>query len=123
MQLGSVDVKVKAWMPGESLNAIERAQRLSERENMQDAIEGIETLKTGMTAVTVELQLGEDITITESEDIRGFWDGFVDKWGVPGLQEAAETVLKPATDDMEDKADAADGFRQDAGRDGPRTSR
>lgn len=121
VQIGQVDVKVKAWMPGESLNAIERAKRLAERENTSDTLEGIATMKDGMTAVTETIKLeSRDIEVADEEDIRDFWGGMVNTWGIEGFQEAADIVLEPAVTDLKSKGETANGFRKDAGRDSPR---
>jgi len=120
VSVGQVDVKAKAWMPGESLEAIEQAQRLAKRENLSDTMDSIHTVIEGVTAVSERLEhQEEDIAFENKEDIRKFWKGMLNKWGIEGFQKSAQVVLKPATDDMEAKADAADGFRQDTARSKP----
>jgi len=110
--VGKVEVTAKAYMPGESLNTIERAQRLAKRENVDAAIESIATMTEAMTVVTERLKHTETGAVIESDgNIREFWQGMFEKWGVDGYQQAAMTVLEPATEDMEEKAEAAESFR------------
>lgn len=120
VNVGEVDVKVKAWMPGESLDAIESANRLAKRDNMSDSMESIHTMIEGMTAVTETLK-NDDLNIehTKKETIRKFWRGMLDKWGIEGFQKSAEIILQPASEDLEEKSNAAEGFRGDAERSSP----
>lgn len=112
VQVGEVTVTVKSYMPGDSLNSIKRAQNLAKRENVEAAVDSIHTMCEGMTVVTERLEHPESGTVFEdSERIRGFWKGMFNEWGIQGFQQAAQTVLEPASEDMEQKADSAQSFR------------
>lgn len=111
VSVGDVQITVKAWMPGGSVESIERAQRLSQRESVDDALEALSVMRDAMTDVTERLEYGEH-TVEDKQDIRRFWKGMVDKWGFDGFRQATETVLKPATQNMEEKSEAAQKFRR-----------
>lgn len=120
VQVGEVNVEAKAWLPGKAQDTIQHAYRLAERENLEDAQESIYTMIEGMTVVTEGLEHPHSgAEIADKESIRQFWRGMYDQWGVIGFQKAASKVLEPANEDMEEKANAADGFRQDVERTQP----
>lgn len=120
VEVGEVEVVVKAWLPGEAQDTIQHAQRLAQRENMDDAQESIYTMIEGVTTVTERISLpGSDESIESKEDIRQFWRGVYDKWGIVGFQEGAQRALKPATDEMEELSNTVDGFRGDGPRPRP----
>lgn len=109
VELGNVDAKVKAWMPGEAMDSITKASRLSQRESLHDATESFHTMVEGMTQVTEVLKY-QSVETTDQKEIREFWVGMYDEWGVNGFQEAAGIVLEPATNDREEKEAAVDSF-------------
>jgi hypothetical protein len=112
VQVGEVEVRAKAYMPGESLSTIKRAQRLAKRENLEAALDSINTMTDAMTVVTERLDHAPSGTVIESnEEIRTFWKGMFQEWGVNGFQQAAEKVLEPASEDLESKAESAESFR------------
>jgi len=110
VQIGEVDILVKTFIPGKSLNTIQKAQRLASRENVDAALDSIYTMTEALTVVTERIEYDET-TVEQNEQIRDFWEGMFEKWGVEGFQSAADTALEPASEDMEAKADAAEGFR------------
>jgi len=114
VQVGEVTVTAKAYMPGESLSTIKRAQRLAKRDNLEAALDSISTMTDAMTVVTERLEHPQSNTVMDTdENIREFWKGMFSEWGVEGFQQAAEKVLEPASEDMEQKSQSAKSFRGD----------
>ena len=113
VQVGEVEVTAKAYMPGESLSTIKRAQRLAKRDNLEAALDSISTMTDAMTVVTERLEHSQSDTVMEDKEvIREFWKGMFSEWGVEGFQQAAEKVLEPASEDMEEKANSAQSFQR-----------
>lgn len=100
VQLGNLDLEVKAWIPGGMVEDINHANNLAQRNDPQAMMDSINTM----------LSVLEDMT-TDPTYSMAFWRQHFQKWGPEGLQSAVETVLEPAQDRMEDKQDALDGFR------------
>lgn len=121
VKIGEVDAKVKAWLPGSSIDTITRAQKLAQRENIDDSMQSIETMIDGMVSVTEALEV-DGFDTSETAEIREFWQGLFNRYGVAGFQTAAQTVLEPAAEDFEAKSGAVDGFRKDGPRPKPGVS-
>jgi hypothetical protein len=114
VQIGQLEAKVKAWLPGDAQTEIQNAYRLAQRENLDDAQESIFTMVEGMTTVTESLKHLPSGDIEEDKEaIREFWKGMYGQWGIQGFQEAAHKALEPANNRMDNMRDSANGFRAD----------
>lgn len=107
VELGELELEVKAWLPGDVADTVEKAQRLADGDDVSDVRESMETMLDALSSMTVDAQYGTP-----------FWEEFYSRYGPTGLMLAVETVLEPAQEEIENKRDAMDGFRPDVG--GPR---
>lgn len=105
--LGNLDIEVKAWFPGETMDAVEAAQTAANTEDMAQIRRSIDTMLAAL----------DEMTRDSTYDMR-FWRQYYQSYGPEGLMVAMQRVLGPATENMDEKGDAAAGFRGHA--EGPR---
>jgi len=101
VELGDLELEVKAWTPGSVEETIERAQNIAERGDDVEISRSIETMLTAL----------DEMTPNDTYD-RSFWKQFHEKWGQAGMVMAVETVMQPAMDEMEDLQDGVKSFRK-----------
>lgn len=111
VSLGGLELEVKAWMPGDTTDTVQHAMELAESEDIQN-------IKRSMSSL---LEALDDMTVSEDYNMT-FWREYYKQYGPTGMITAAETILKPAIDSMEDKQDGVDGFRANVERSGARLS-
>jgi len=112
--IGEVQATVKAWMPGDAIDAVEQASRLSQREQLQDTLESVHTMLEALTVITEELDhLESEEVYTDKEKIRDFYKHYWKTYGVEGLQAISDTMLDPATETHQRERDSMNGFRTD----------
>lgn len=118
VSIGDVNATVKAWMPGNAIDAVEQANRLAQRDNLDSTVESVHTMLDGLTIVTEELEHAtKDVHFEDDDKVRGFWKRYWKRYGVDGLQKASDVVLDPATNNRQTERDAMNGFRTDANGD------
>lgn len=100
VSLGELELEVKAYLPGDVEDTVLQAQQLGESEDPAEIKRSMETMLSALAEMT-----------TSDTYNMGFWREFHRKWGANGLILAVETILDPASENMEDKRDAMDGFR------------
>ena len=108
VQLGNLELEVKAWLPGSVEETVMSAWDLTDRDDAQAIRESMETMLTALAEMTT------------SEDYnREFWRRYYERYGAVGMIEAVETILEPASEYMQEKQEAVDGFREGVERSGP----
>lgn len=107
VSLGNVDLKVKAWFPGETLEEI--AGFASGEMDIQNAEKGIDANISALTSMT-EIISGDESQFDTTPEIRSFWKSGFGKWGDQFLAQAVETVITPAKENS-DTEDVVDSFR------------
>jgi len=112
VQLGELDLEVKAWVPGDTADTIQRAMQLAQSETPAKAKESMDTMLLALS----------DMTVDDTYNV-AFWRRYYEEYGPTGLEPAVNTVLEPAMDELEDlqqreideeTRDAAQGFRTDS---------
>jgi hypothetical protein len=110
--LGDLEMDVRAWVPGNAMSQIQKAQNIAEEEDASRMMESMETMINALA----------EVAVSETYDT-AFWRTYFERYGPEGMLVAVEKVLGPAIDSMEDRApvenmegkkDAANGFRTDA---------
>lgn len=100
--LGELELEVKAWIPGNVEETIERAQNMAERGDEMELQRSMETMITALDSMTVNETYGRD-----------FWKQFHQEYGQIGMITATETILEPATEEMEELQEGVESFRKD----------
>jgi hypothetical protein len=115
VELGGVELKVKTWLPGDTMD---RMGALGEAAETQDPSAAREMVHGGIESLTTQteiIQSGGAVFETNS-DIRQFWQNYTEKWGNKGLEKAIETVMGPIEDEQERKEETMRSFRGDGHR-------
>ena len=115
IQLGQLDMRVKAWVPGTATqpihNAAQKADSLDDDAGMAEVSESMEAFLPAL----------DELTVSSDYD-RSFWRMYYEKFGPQGMIEAVNRVCGPAFDEMgefadrdvdDDRRDAAQGFQPD----------
>jgi len=120
VELGDVELKVKSWIPGDSMDAINKfaqADQSGEIPNFKELIEAAKEL--------TEVVRTHDVTWETQALIDDFWDSYYAEHGSNVIYAAAERVYKPALENMEQRAPQSfpgdenrDGFRPDVSYNG-----
>jgi hypothetical protein len=115
VELGDVELKVKSWIPGESMDAINKfaqADQSGEIPNFSELIEAAKELTEVVRTANVNWQ-------TQAK-VNDFWDSYYNEHGSNVIYAAAERVYQPALENMEQRAPESfpgeqnrDGFRSD----------
>jgi hypothetical protein len=115
VQLGDVDLRVKAWFPG---NTFDTVRGLAEAEQ-NDEIPDFHALLDSLAEIT-EVVRTSGVTWEETTRINDFWQAYYAEHGTNVIMIASERVLRPALDNMEQRAPQSfpgerhsDGFRSD----------
>lgn len=108
VELGTLEMEVKAWLPGTVEEVVTRAMDISDQEDAEAIRDSMETMLTALAEMTTR----EDLN-------RRFWRQYYDRYGAVGMIEAVETILGPAAEEMEAKEEAVDGFREGVERPKP----
>ena len=108
VELGGVDLQVKAWFPGDTLEEIAGMAEAAQANNPSAAGPAIRTNINALTNMTEVIEGGNQ-RFTSEERIRQFWNNYFEKWGDQGLGQAVETVITPAEENT-DKEDAMRSF-------------
>lgn len=109
VSLGNLEIEVKGWLSGDTTDTVQKAQRLADSNDMDEIRESMETMLSALDDMTTSSDYGMQ-----------FWREYYRRYGPEGLAVAVETVLEPASEDMEAKKESLDGFRE--GTQGPRPS-
>jgi len=99
VELGDVELKVKSWIPGESMDAINKfaqADQSGEIPNFKELIEAAKEL--------TEVVRTADVTWETQALVDDFWDSYYAEHGSNVIYAAAERVYKPALENMEQRA-------------------
>lgn len=107
VSLGDLELEVKAWLPGDVEDTVLQAQQLGESEDPAEIKRSMDTMLSALA----------EMTTSETYDM-GFWREFHRKWGAEGLILAVETILDPASENMEEKREGLESFRGEPERDG-----
>ena len=109
VELGNVEIKVKAWFPGETLDQMSQfATADPETVNPQESIQANINALVEMT----ETITGKGETFDTKTEIRTFWENAFSKWGDQFLAKAVKTVVTPAKENS-DTEDVVDSFRSE----------
>lgn len=98
--LGELELEVKAWLPGSVEDTVLKAQDAAESDDPQEVKESLETMISALAEMSTS-----DVYNSH------FWRKYYDEYGAVGLILAVETLLEPASDKLEERQDAVDGFR------------
>jgi len=102
VELGQEEMEVKKWIPGTVeqevgalMEAVDEGRKYEALKRKDDVVKSL-------------------ATVTENDLYdRGFWSQYYERWGYDAIVEAINTVLTPAVEEREEKAEAVDGFRGD----------
>jgi hypothetical protein len=100
VQLGELELEVKAWLPGSVEDTVLKAQDAAESDDPKEVKESLETMISALAEMSTS-----DVYNSH------FWRKYYDEYGAVGLILATETLLEPASDKLEERQDAVDGFR------------
>jgi hypothetical protein len=101
VELGELEIEVKAWLPGDVEDTVLQAQQLGDSEDPAQIKRSMETMLSALAKMTV----ADDYDMA-------FWREFHERYGANGLIMAVDTVLGPANGNMEARKEGVDGFRQ-----------
>jgi transcriptional regulator of NAD metabolism len=107
VELGELELEVKAWLPGDTTETVQEAQRLAEEENIRAIKRSMQTFLSALA----------DMTVDDTYDLQ-FWRKYYQRYGPEGMIVAVEAVLGPAGDSLEKQKQGAESFRSDEQRDG-----
>ena len=110
VELGELEIEVKAWIPGEVEETIQQAQAIAESGDEADISKSMETMITAL----------EEMTVSDTFN-RHFWRQYYSKWGSAGMVVGVETILTPAMEEIEDMEDGIKSFRPETRGSPPRT--
>lgn len=113
VELGSAELRVKAWFPGDVTDKI--AAFGEAVDDPSAARQGIQATLDALVEMTECIQTSEIKVVSEGK-IRNFYRRFYDKWGVSGLERAVDTVVSPAEEGMQSRQDVVQGFRGEGRR-------
>jgi len=99
VELGDVELKVKSWIPGDSMDAINNFAQADQSGQIPDFSELIEAAKE-----LTEVVRTADVTWETQALIDDFWDSYYAEHGSNVIYAAAERVYKPALENMEQRA-------------------
>jgi len=111
VELGDLDLEVKAWLPGDTTETVQEAQRLADTEDIQQIKRSMRTFLSALA----------DMTVDDTYDLQ-FWRKYYQRYGPEGMIVAVETVLEPASESLDEQKEGAKSFRSDEQRDGFRPS-
>jgi hypothetical protein len=100
VELGELELEVKAWLPGSVEDTVLKAQDAAESDDPKEVKESLETMISALAEMSTS-----DVYNSH------FWRKYYDEYGAVGLILATETLLEPASDKLEERQDAVDGFR------------
>jgi hypothetical protein len=100
VELGELEMKVRAWLPGDVEDTVLQAQQLGDSEDPAQIKRSMETMLSALA----------EMTVSDDYDM-AFWREFHDRYGANGLIMAVNTILEPANQAMEERRDGVDGFR------------
>jgi len=111
VELGGLEMEVKAWIPGDTTNTVEKAMDLAQSDSVGKMKQSMQTMLKALA----------DMTVSDTYDIN-FWRAYYQEYGPVGMQPAVNTILGPAGEELErlqqrevdeERLDAANGFRTD----------
>jgi hypothetical protein len=112
VEMGQLEMEVKAWVPGDATNSISQAAELAQSGDIGKIQESMEKFLPALDELTVS-----------NEYSMGFWREYYNRYGPQGMLIAVERVCGPAFEELdeikgrevdEERIDAANGFRQDS---------
>lgn len=102
VELGELELEVKAWVPGSVAHTIRRARRLSQAEDLDTMLESMETMLSAL----------DEISRSDTYNM-AFWREYYDEWGPEGVFLAVDTLLDPAFENKESAEEAVESFPAD----------
>lgn len=102
VELGELEIEVKAWLPGDVEDTVLQAQQLGDSEDPAQIKRSMETMLSALA----------EMTVADDYDMR-FWREFHDRYGANGLVLAVERVLEPAQENTQRRKEGVEGFRTD----------
>jgi len=109
VELGTAEIKVKAWLPGDVIDTLEG---LAEAEQDGNAARVSDVVDAAI-AQTEVIRAG-DVSWSTDVRIRDFWEQYYEEHGDTVLEVAAEEILDPALENQQGRV--PDGFRQQPSR-------
>jgi hypothetical protein len=104
VELGDVDLRVKAYFPGDTLDTVRQFSQAEE-----DSVPDFGGLVDALISVT-EVVRTEGVTWESDEQVAEFWRAYYSEHGTNVLLVATERVFAPAVDNMEERTPQS--FRQ-----------
>lgn len=101
VELGELEMEVRAWLPGDVEDTVLQAQQLGDSEDPAQIKRSMETMLSALA----------EMTVSDDYDMK-FWREFHERYGANGLIMAVQTILSPANEKMEQHREGVDGFRQ-----------
>jgi hypothetical protein len=105
VEVGDVEMKVKAWLPGDTMDTLEEYSEADESGSMPP-ISDIVDIAISQTEV---IRSG-DVSWSKQSQIQAFWEKYYEEQGDTVLEVALNRVLDPALDKRQGRV--PDGFRQ-----------
>lgn len=105
VELGDLEIEVKAWMPGDVADTVQKAHDIGQSGDMERFEESIQTMLSALVEMT-----------TDDTYNMAFWQAYYQEYGPEGVLVAAETIIGPAAESMEAKSEGVKSFRGDKPR-------
>jgi hypothetical protein len=99
VELGDVEIKVKAWIPGDAMDTINQFAQADQSGEIPDFAALVDAAKQ----LTEVIRSGDVSWQTEGR-INDFWDTYYNEHGSNVVYAAAERVYQPALENMEQRA-------------------
>lgn len=111
VSLGNVDLKVRTWLDGDTLEDFAALEEEMSRGDTPVAKRALEAEMNVLVTQTEVIEAGANRMETEA-DIREFWRRYVSKWGDKGLEQASEVIQEPLDLENEKEGEVAQSFPQ-----------
>ena len=105
VQFGEIEIRHKAFIPGEQLQKIQSVNR-GNAETDDDEIE----LLCSITESLHDQQTNQ--THSDAETIKGFWRTFISQYGTDAYSLIMDRLLSPLIEETEEKMDAINSFQK-----------
>jgi len=109
VELGSAELKVKTWYPGDLLNNVADRQEEVSKDGGDSVRQYIELNIDILTSQT-EVVRAAGSEWTEKAQIRSFFEKFFERFGLTGIERAIDRVSAPVSDNS-DEEDVMKSFR------------
>jgi hypothetical protein len=109
VELGGVTLKIRLWVPGDQMRGVDASM---DAEQLEQSFRSLDDFIDVLVTLTEEIrEPGTGDTHADGEFIRGFYNMFFDQYGSDAATVAAQTVIAPVLEEIEDKSDGLQSFQ------------